>query len=718
MYPRVSRIGLSLLAGISSIALAQNAAAQTTVATQTAATQTANIMMASGPTIIVTGQYFEEDILSATKTDTPLINVPQSLSVISREQIDDQALGDIGDILRYTPGASIGQGEGHRDQITIRGQNTTADFYIDGLRDDVQYFRPLYNLERIEILRGSNAMIFGRGGGGGVINRVTKIAEPGETFGGGTASIDTFGSVYVSGDANIAASDTFGLRLNAFYESLDNHRDFFDGDRFAINPTATIEFGPDTRLIGSYEYVDDDRVVDRGVPSLNGAPLEGFDNTFFGSPSANFTTLEAHISRLRFEHDFSDNLSYNSTLQYADYNKLYQNIYPIGFDDIANTVSLDGYRDTTQRENLIIQGNLVWEGNSGAVGHTLLLGYEYGDQQTQNARRDIFFADSMDDQITFGFTDPLAIPGFAFPAFTRARNSDAEFFSVYAQDQIAISDHFIVVAGIRFDHFEIDVVDQIEVNDGAADGNDGFLSRSDSEWSPRIGVIYKPRENVSFYASYARSFLPRSGDQFLTLSPTTEALAPEQFDNYEIGLKWDPQPGLSLTAAIFRLDRENGTTPDPNDPSNSILTGSRTEGFELQLVGEILPGWSVNAGYSYLDADERGRVVGTALANRTLAQVPEHMLSMWNHIDVTEDFGIGLGVTHQSSQFASIDNSVRLPSFTRFDAALFYDVNENVRVQVNVENLFDEDYFPAAHNNNNISTGEPLNARFTVRASF
>ena len=675
-------------------------------------------MMSTGPQIVVTGQYFEDDTISATKTETPLINVPQSLSVISREQIDDQVLGDIGDVLRYTPGASIGQGEGHRDQITIRGQNTTADFYIDGLRDDVQYFRPLYNLERIEILRGSNAMIFGRGGGGGIINRVTKTAVAGETFGNGTASVDTFGSVYIAGDANVAASDVLGFRLNAFYESLDNHRDFFDGDRFAINPTATLELGPDTRLIGSYEYVDDDRVVDRGVPSLRGEPLEGFDNTFFGDPDANFTTLEAHISRLRFEHDFSDSLSYNSTLQYADYNKFYQNIYPVGFDDVANTVSLDGYRDTTQRENFIIQGNLIWRGNTGAIGHTLLLGYEYGDQQTQNARRDILFANSLDDQTTIGFTDPLTIPAFTFPRFVRARNSDAEFFSVYAQDQIAIGEHVIVVAGLRFDRFEIDVVDQIEVNDGAADGNDGFLGRSDSEWSPRIGAIYKPQDNISLYASYARSFLPRSGDQFLTLSPSDETLAPEQFDNYEIGVKWDPQPGLSLTAALFRLDRENGTTPDPNDPGNSILTGSRTEGFELQLVGEILPGWSVNAGYSYLDADERGRVVGAALANRTLAQVPEHMISMWNHIDVTEQFGIGLGVTHQSSQFAAIDNSVRLPSFTRFDAALFYDISENVRVQVNVENLFDEDYFPAAHNNNNISTGEPLNARFTIRANF
>lgn len=701
-------------AGVSAAALSIMA----TPAAAQGASETTAMAVQSAPTIIVRGQYQPEAITSATKTETPLIDIPQSLSVLSREQLDDQALTDIGDVLRYTPGASIGQGEGHRDQITIRGQNTTADFYIDGLRDDVQYFRPLYNLDRIEILRGSNALIFGRGGGGGVINRVTKTASTEAFSVGGMASVDTFGSVYMSGDVNAPISDDVALRLNGFYEALNNHRDFFEGDRFGFNPTFTFELGNATRIEASYEYLDDERVVDRGVPSLNGAPLMGFDNTFFGSPASNITTLRANIARARFFHDFNENLSYNSTIQYADYDKLYQNVYPIGFDDIANTTSLDGYRDTTDRENFIVQGNLVWDNDFGGVNNTLLLGYEYGEQDTANARRDVFFAASMDDQITFPFSDPLVIPAFSFPAVVRDRASDAEFLSFYLQDQLAIGEHIIIVGGIRYDRFEIDVVDAIEVADGAADGNDGFLSRTDNEWSPRIGLIVKPMENLSFYASYSRSFLPRSGDQFLTLSPTTETLAPEQFDNYEIGLKWDATPTLSFTAAVFRLDRENGATPDPANPGNSILTGSRTEGFEAQLVGQILPWWSINAGYSYLDADERGRVVGAALANRRLAQVPEHMFSIWNHFDVTEDLGFGLGLTHQSSQFAAIDNSVRLPSFTRVDAAIYYNLNENIQLQVNVENLFDEDYFPAAHNNNNISTGEPLNARFTVRARF
>lgn len=668
--------------------------------------------------ITVEGTYRQIENASATKTPTPIIDIPQSIVVLSRAQLDDQALIDIGDILRYTPGASIGQGEGHRDQITIRGQNTTADFFLDGLRDDVQYFRPLYNLERVEILKGPNALIFGRGGAGGVINRVTKSPDFAETFVGAEASVDTFGATYFSGDLNYSAGDIAAFRLNGFYESLDNHRDFFGGDRFAFNPTAAFQLTPATKIVASYEYVDDNRVVDRGVPSLNGQPLEGFDNTFFGDPDANLTELQAHISRLRIDHEISSNWKWDASALYADYDKLYQNIYPVGFDDIAGTVSLDGYRDTTERQNFIAQTNLIGQVQTGPASHTLLVGAEYGDQRSDNARRDVLFSDSSDDQITFLFSDPVNIPSFSFPVFNRNRNSDVEFFSAYIQDQIDLGPYFKIVGGVRFDRFTIDVEDQIEIANGSADGNDGFLRRTDEEFSPRAGIIFKPVENTSLYASYSRTFVPRSGDQFLTLTPSTEALGPEQFDNYEIGVKWDLLDQISLTAALFQLDRESGTTVDPNNPENTLLIGSRTRGFEAQLVGELLPGWSVNAGYSYLDADERGRVVSDMLANRTLGQVPEHMVSLWNRVEVTDRLSLGLGLTHQSSQFASISNAVALPSFTRVDVAAYYELSDNLQLQVNLENLTNTDYFPAAHNDNNITTGEPINARFTIRTRF
>ncbi len=668
--------------------------------------------------ITVIGEYRRPETSSATKTPTLLIDIPQSLSVISQEQIEDQALADIGDILRYTPGASVGQGEGHRDQITIRGQNTTADFFIDGLRDDVQYFRPLYNLERVEILRGSNALIFGRGGGGGVVNRVTKTPDLDDAFSAIRTGVDTFGATNVSTDVNAPVGDNAAFRLNAFYEHLDNHRDEFEGDRFAINPTFKALLGADTTLVLSYEYVYDDRVVDRGVPSVNGRPLEGFDETFFGAPDANATDLTASIARARLDHEIAEGWSANLTLQYADYDKLYQNLFPVGFDDIADEVTLDGYRDATDRRNFIAQTNLIGEFATGPIRHTLLAGVEYADQQTENSRRDVFFAASSDDQIRFAFTDPLQIPTFAFPTINRDRESEVSVFSAYVQDQIDVGPYVKIVGGVRYDRFEIDVLDAIEAANGAGDGNDGNLGSVDEEISPRVGLILKPLERLSVYGSFSKSFLPRSGDQFLTLSLSSEALEPEEFENIEAGVKWDVTDALAITAAVFRLDRESGVAVDPTNPDNTILVGSRTEGVELQVVGEVTARWSLSGGYSYLDARQRGNISGGAIDNNTLSNAPEHLFSLWNRFEASETLGLGVGVVHQSSQFASLSNAVELPGFTRLDAALFYALTDRIDVQLNVENLTGAEYFPSAHNDNNISTGEPANARFTVSGRF
>ena len=677
--------------------------------------------------IIVTGEKVGYTAITSAglKTDIPLLDTPQTVSVFTKEQIEDQALQNMGDVLRYAPGISINQGEGHRDQISIRGQNTTADFFLDGMRDDVQYFRPLYNLDRIEIHKGANALIFGRGGGGGTINRVTKTPIAGEQFVNVNGNGDTFGAYQFSLDSNTSIGENAAIRVNALAEGLENHRDFFDGDRYAINPTVAAKLSNKTSVQFSYEYVNDERVVDRGVPAVAGGtvanpsrPVKGFDDTFFGSPAENETTFEGHIIRGRIFHDFNDAHRVNATLHYADYDKLYQNLFPIGSDLANGMVSLDGYRDTTLRENFIAQVNFLSDIQTGPLGHQLLYGFEYGNQETENARKDAFFAASADDQITFAFTDPLQIPSFSFPAFNRNRDSEAEFFSVYIQDQISIGEYIQVVGGVRYDRFDIDVTDQIEINDGVADGNDGRLGRVDEEYSPRAGIILKPREDISIYASYSLSFLPRSGDQFLSLSPSTESLSPEEFENMEVGAKWDINPGLSFTTAIFRLERDSGTTVDPNDPGNTILIGSITEGLEIQLQGQLTSKWQINTGYSYLDAEEDGRVVAGVSNNRTLNLVPEHLFSMWSRYDFNHKFGVGLGIAHQSSQFASIDNTVELPSFTRVDAALYYQHSEKIQMQVNIENLFDEDYFPAAHNNNNISTGEPVNARFSLSLAF
>lgn len=668
--------------------------------------------------ITVRGAFFGQQAAAGVKTPTLLVNVPQSVSVVSAEQIAEQALFSVADVMQYTPGVSIGQGEGHRDQITIRGQNTTADFFVDGLRDDFQYFRPLYNLERVEILRGANALLFGRGGGGGVVNRVTKVAETSSDFTRLNAGIDTFSAGSISIDTNKAIDANNAFRLNGVFDTIDNHRDFKDGERYALNPTYTWMLSDDTMVVSSYEYVNDDRIVDRGVPSLNNAPLQGYRDTYFGDPDFNNTTLEAHIARIRVDHTLNQHWNINGTVQFADYDKAYQNLYPVNFNDENTTVTLDGYRDTTARENLLFQLNLIGQFLTGNLEHTVLTGFEYGNQDTQNARQDAFFADSQDDQVTFAFTNPLDIPAMTLTDPVRDRASEVTFASAFVQDEIKLNDHWIIVAGLRYDNFDIDVEDVIEIENGAEDGNNGFLSSSDSQVSPRAGVIYKPTDDISVYASYSKSFLPRSGDQFLTLSLSSAALDAEEFENKELGIKWNYSDRLSVTAAVFDVERENGTAQDPNNPEASILTGTKTSGFEIQVVGNLTDKWSINAGYSNLDGEEMGRVVNAQIANRDLAQLPEHMLTIWNQYEISDQWRVGLGLIHQSEQYASLNNTTELPDFTRVDAAVYYDYSDDIHFQLNVENLFDEEYFPAAHNDNNISTGEPLNARFSMQYQF
>ena len=664
-------------------------------------------------TIIVTGMgdgYLASNSVTATKTDTPLIDIPQTINVVTREQLDDQAHHSLADILRYIPGTTVGQGEGNRDQITLRGQNTTADFFLDGVRDDVQYYRGLYNIERVEILKGPYALIFGRGGGGGIINRVQKSPVIDDFIYAGPASINSFGAYDASVDLNTPLSGAAAVRINAVYESLDSHRDYVGGERYAGNPYVAFNLNDAWKFGFSYEYVNDARTTDRGIPSIaTGAgqpnrPISGYRDQFFGTPGVNRTQFEAQIAKLRLDGQLATNLSFSGTMLYGDYDKTYVNVYANGAASAQNgTVALAAYSDPTQRENFIAQGNLIWDVETGPLAHKILIGAEYGDQQSANRR----FNGALSSG-TLNLANPV-FPTVAFNMVTRDTVSDVTFSSVYVQDQISLGDHIDVVAGLRYDSFDISGTDLLPAIDRP-------FARKDKKISPRLGVIFKPQENISLYSSYSQSFLPRSGDQFLSLTVSQENLAPEKFTNYEIGAKWDVQPNLNLTLAVFQLERSNATTPDPINPLASINIGkTRTQGVELAATGKITSLWQVHGGYSYQDA----KLVGNNSVR--LGQVPKQQASLWNRYDLYPNFAVGLGIIHQSSQFAAIrttTNTTKLPAFTRIDAALFYDVSDTVQLQMNVENLLDANYYSDAHNNNNISTGAPINGSFTIRAQF
>lgn len=662
--------------------------------------------------IIVTGHwegYAFDDGSTSTKTPTALIDTPQSVSVVTRDQLDDQNVRQLGEALRYVAGISMESGEGHRDEVFIRGQETTADFYLNGLRDDSQYYRPLYNVERIEILKGANALTFGRGGGGGIINRVSKSADLVRVFATMAGSVDTFGAWSLSADANQPLSDTVAARLNATYEEFNNHRDYYDGRFIGISPTITAQLGPATRLVANYSYDDDKRLTDRGVPSLNGRPLDGFDKTLFGDADFNEARSKVHIARLRLDHDFTDNLSFNLSGQYANYDKIYANVVPGGTN--GTTVSLSGYQDGTDRENWIGQGNLVWQTNTGGIGHTILAGFEAMQQDTRNFRSNVLF-DSVGGPVT-GISVPLErrliLPALSLTPLVRDRDSSLTVLSAYLQDQIELGEIIQIVAGIRYESFDLETTDLLSTTPA---------DRKDEKWSPRFGVVVKPQENLSFYGSYTQSFLPQAGDQFLILSTTSATLSPEKFENIEAGVKYAIRPDLLFTGAIFQLERSNSQATDPLNPGFVVLTGkSRTRGVELQLAGNVTPDLHVNIGYTYLDGEIRSDT-SSAPAGRTLEQVPKHHIAAWARYDISDQLGLGAGVVHSSRQYASLSNNVVLPSYTRVDLAAYYTVNQRLSFQVNVENLFDEDYYPSAHGDNNIAPARPLNASISARLTL
>ncbi len=660
--------------------------------------------------IVVTGRVdsYRSDTASGVKAPTPLLDVPQSVTVLSREQLDDQGVTQLGDALRYVPGVVLAQGEGNRDQIVIRGQNTTADFFLNGLRDDTQYYRSLYNIDHVEVLRGANALLFGRGGGGGVINRVRKApALSGQSL-GASAAVGSFGDFALAADLNAPLSQSLSARLNGTYEEFDNHRQDFHGRFIGVNPTLAFAPSADTRIDLSYNYDDDSRIADRGVPSFNGAPLEGYRDTFFGRKDTNIAAVKAHIVEARLTQQLAESLTLTVAGQYSHTDKYYGNIFAgAAVNPATNSVSLSSYNSTSVRGSWIGQANLTWLGKTGPIGHTVIAGIEGGDQTTDAARSEGIFPGGK-TSAKVSLAERLAIPAITFGAPSRSTHTKVTTFSAYVQDQIELAPFLQIVGGVRYDSFKISA-DNLLTSTSAG--------RTDHKWSPRAGVIVKPRRNVSLYGSYTRSFLPQSGDQFSALDATQATLAPEEFRNLEVGAKWDVTPALALTAAAYRLDRENSRFNDPVTGLPVLSGRTRTRGIELSATGRILPQWQVSLGYALQDGKVRSATTA-AKAGQTLALLPDSQISLWTRYDVTEKLGLGLGVTHQSSAYTTVSNTVTLPPWTRVDTAVFYNLSKAVSVQLNVNNLLNEQYFPTAHTDNNISTAQPRSARLTVRMEF
>lgn len=667
-------------------------------------------------TIVVTAQrdagYRAASIGSATRTETPLLDVPQAVTVLTRDRLDDQAILSVQEALRYVPGAVGAQGEGNRDQIVLRGNNSTADFFVDGMRDDVQYYRDFYNLERLEILKGANAMIFGRGGGGGVINRVTRTPILDGRRLAGEAGVDTWGSWRLAADINQPLGAGVAGRLNAVVEEASNHRNFYGLSRWAVNPTLGVDLGGRGTLVLGYEHVEDDRVADRGIPSQNGRPAPVARGQFVGDPALNRSRINVDALTLAANYSLSDTLALRHRTRWADYDKEYTNIYAAGPLAANGTVAIEAYRDPTRRQNLLSQTDVNWQADLGATRHNILAGFELGRQVTRNQRINGFF-DTLPGSprlISVPLTENFAPPPATFRAGpgNRSIRGQAEVAALFVQDQVKIGEAIELLAGLRYDRFALTI-------DNLLGG--GRLARTDHLWSPRAGLVVKPVANASLYASFSRSYLPQSGDQFASLDVSLAALEPEGFLNREIGAKWDITPGLNLNVALYVLDRTNTRAPGAVAGTIELTGRQRSRGLELGLDGAVAPWWQVQGGLAFQSA----RIVSTtsaAPAGRHVPLVPEFQANVWNRWQLAAPLAIGLGVTHQGESFAGISNAVRLPAYTRVDGALFVNVAKGVKAQLNIENLFNANYFPTAHTDNNISPGTPRTARLTIRASL
>jgi len=663
--------------------------------------------------IQVVGQaqsYTVDQSSTATKTPTALKDIPQAISVITEELIDDQAMQNMSDVVRYVPGVQMQQGEGHRDAPVLRGNTSTADFFLNGVRDDVQYFRDLYNVKRVEVLKGPSGMIFGRGGAGGLINRVTKQAN----WTDGHALDLAFGSWQqqrASVDLNQAVNESVAARVTAVYEDSEGFRDYMELKRQAINPTLTFKASDATTVALSYEHFKDERTTDRGVPSLNGRPVTVPREQFFGKPEDSNSDAAVDAFGATISHDFGNNITLTNTTRYADYDKFYGNVFPGAVNAQTQRVSLAAYTSETLRTNLMNQTDLVIQADLAGMRHTLLTGVELNRQKTDNQRLTGYFTDisATATSDTVPLTNTIYSGSLEFrPSATDANNhSVAKTAALYLQDQIELDQNWQAIVGLRYDRFDAELL-----NNRTSE----MLDTTDNLLSPRAGLIYQPSQDLSFYASYSLSYVPRAGEQLASLTVSNKALDPEEFTNKEIGMKWDLGSGLNFTTALYELDRTNVAVTDPADPTRTILVdGQQVRGLELEMAGQLTQHWQLVAGFAYQDSEIQ---TPTAQNGNRLAQVPKQSFSLWNRYQLNDAIAAGLGWVAQSSGFATTDNSVTLPGFGRLDAAVFYTLSPQLRVQMNVENLLDKTYYASAHNNNNITPGTPRAYRLGMSYKF
>ncbi len=660
---------------------------------------------------------------TATKGSAPLRDVPQAVNVVPGQLLRDQGARSMEDALRNVPGVAMSHGDGQRDQVVIRGFTAIADQFVDGVRDDALYFRDLADIERIEVLKGPAAVLYGRGSSGGLINRVTKKPVFGTTFGEATVGLGSHAFRRATADVNLGINDAAALRLNLAGEDSGSYRDQQFVKRHNFAPSLALKLAPETQLLLQYTNARDQRLTDFGIPALNGRPVNVPAGTYYGSGTAvkdDTSTSNVQSLTATLNHRFNDDWSVRNVTRVYDYTLDRYNTLPSGTTDPV-TMTVGRTRSLVFRDEsgVFNQTDVTWRNHLGGLRQEWLMGMELGQQK----KRAESVSGGVVDRVSIlnpGNVPTPAIPVSAYTA-TGAIPSHTEQGTVglYLQDQITLAPQWKALVGARYDVFK---------QDTRFDRTLASLERTDKKFSPRAGLVWQPSEQVSYYVSYSKSFQP-SGETF-ALAANNTANEPEITQNKEIGVKLDLLDGrLNLTGALFHLERTNIKNTDPSNPARQINVGTqRTNGLELTGSGR-LSGWDVSAGYAYLNgrmtkslasaASSQLPVVNVPSQGKVAALTPRNSAFLWAMKDVGHGLRLGGGVSHVGERYTSLTNLVTLPAYTTVDAALQYTLGQ-WGLDVNVKNLTNRKYYVSAHgsNDNLILPGSPRALQVTLRTRF
>ena len=652
-----------------------------------------------GAAIVVTGERERINTLNSRLGNVQ--DAPQSISIISKDVIEQQAASTLRDVLRNVSGISMAAGEGGGgpagDNLTLRGFGARNDIFVDGIRDFASYSRDTFNVEQVEVVKGPASAQTGRGSTGGYINMFSKQPQP-MSFVSATAAggIPAYGRATVDiniGEAQLGIGGGTAFRLNAMYHNADSPgRDFVESERIGVAPSVAVGLGSRTRAILSYLYLRQNAQPDYGIPFVPAtntvlpafadqpAPVD-FDN-YYGLTERDYEKTRSHMVTFALEHDLTDaiRISNSTRYGYATRDSLYS--APRFAGTGTTLINAQPQSRVTVDDVWFNQSNLFAEFETGGLRHDLIAGFEIADENSRNQGRtvtpatptDLFDPDPRRPWVgTITDTpDGLVIAG-------------ADTLAAYMFDTIHFSEQLQFTGGLRWERYA-------SMFDPA--GAAGPFERVDRDVTWRAGLTFKPVPKLSLYVGAGTSVNPSIEN--MTQTNVSEALAnldPERSRTYEIGAKWEGFGGrLLLNAAVFRTDKVNARTDGlPGEPATVLAGKQRVDGFELGATGKLTEAWSVIASYSYIDSEIRESNDPLELGNH-LRNVPDQSGSLWTVYELPFGIEVGGGVRYVGTRYTNETNTREIGDYWVADATVAYEFMSGTTIRLNVFNLFDERY--------------------------